>query len=177
MPSPMKYLIETPRLLLRELCPDDAVHLYELNLDPEVVRYTGDGPFKSVAAATDFLLGYEVYRRYGMGRLAVIRRSDEQWLGWAGLKFHPDQGKVDLGYRFFRHYWGQGYATESGRACLEYGFNTLKLEAIIAHVIKANLASVRVLEKLGFSNWTPYDFDDAEGMQGMIKNPYFREQL
>ncbi|PHN01088.1 GNAT family N-acetyltransferase [Flavilitoribacter nigricans DSM 23189 = NBRC 102662] len=147
--------------------------MYGLNLDPEVIRYTGDGPFPSVAEARDFLERYDVYKRYGMGRLAVLRREDGRWLGWCGLKYHPDKDAVDLGYRFFREFWGQGYATESGKSCLEYGFRTLKLEEIIAHVIKANLASVRVLEKLGFSNWTPHNFDGHEGMQGMIKNPYF----
>lgn len=167
------YLIETPRLLLREFTPDDAAQMYQLNLDPEVIRYTGDGPFASVATARDFLSRYDVYQRYGMGRLAVLRREDEQWLGWCGLKYHPDQEAVDLGFRFFRRFWGQGYATESGRACLEYGFQMLELHEIIAHVVKVNIGSVRVLEKLGFSNWRPFDLDGMEGMQGTIKNPYF----
>lgn len=167
------YLIETPRLLLREFTPDDAEQMYQLNLDPEVIRYTGDGPFASAAGARDFLSRYDVYQRYGMGRLAVLRREDEQWLGWCGLKYHPDQEVVDLGFRFFRRFWGQGYATESGRACLEYGFKQLELDEIIAHVVKVNFGSVRVLEKLGFSNWQPFDFEGLPGLQGTIKNPYF----
>lgn len=166
-------VLETPRLLLREFTPEDAEQMYLLNLDPEVIRYTGDGPFLSVSDARDFLSRYDVYQRYGMGRLAVLRREDNRWLGWCGLKYHPDKDVVDLGYRFFRQFWGQGYATESGRICLEYGFKTLQLEEIIAHVVKANFGSVRVLEKLGFSHWIPYDFEGHPGLQGMIKNPYF----
>jgi RimJ/RimL family protein N-acetyltransferase len=165
--------LETARVLLREFIPDDAEQMYLLNQDPEVIRYTGDGPFASVAAARSFLEAYDVYRRYGMGRLAVIRKEDRQWLGWSGLKFHPDSGETDLGYRFFRQYWGQGYATETGKAGLEYGFGQLKLEKIVAQVVKDNIASVRVLEKLGFSNWESHDFHGLAGWKGMLKNPYF----
>lgn len=171
------YLIETPRLLLREFTPEDAEQIYLLNADPEVIRYTGDDAFASVAAARDFLQRYDVYRRYGMGRLAVIRRSDGQWLGWCGLKYHPDQEIVDLGFRFFRRFWGQGYATEAGRACLEYGFRNLQLDVIVAHAMQANGASIRVLEKLGFTNWKPFSFEGHEGVQSFVKNPYFEVDI
>lgn len=167
------YLIETERLQLREFTLDDAEHMYRLNQDPDVIRYTGDGPFLSIADAHDFLRAYDAYERHGMGRLAVLRREDEQWLGWCGLKYHPEQDAVDLGFRFMREHWGQGYATEAGKGCLEYGFNCLKREEIIAHLVKVNFASFRVLEKLGFSNWIPYDFGGMEGLRGTIKNPYF----
>lgn len=169
----MDDLLTTPRLLLRELTTEDAEPMYSLNLDPQVIRYTGDRPFQSISEAEDFLARYDLYERYAMGRLAVIRQQDKQWLGWCGLKYHPDKDLVDLGFRFFRRYWGKGYATESGRACLEYGFKQLKLKEIIAHAIKANLASIRVLEKLGFSDWSPFDFEGEQGRQGKIKNPYF----
>ena len=167
------YLIKTPRLLLREFTPEDAEHMYQLNLDPEVIRYTGDVAFSSIEAAHDFLSRYDVYERHGMGRLAVLRREDDRWLGWCGLKYHPEEDMVDLGFRFFRRFWGQGYATESGRASLEYGFRTKRLKEISGQVVKVNFGSLRVLEKLGFSDWQPYDFDGMEGLRGMIKNPYF----
>ena len=170
----MNYLIETERLLMREFLPDDVEQMYLLNLDPDVIRYTGDKAFTSVADAADFLSHYDAYERFGMGRLAVIRKSDEKWLGWCGLKYHPKEQEVDLGFRFFQAYWRQGYATESGKANLEYGFRQLKLKEIVAHVDEANFASIRVLEKLGFSNWMPYKFDGDEGMQATIKNPYLR---
>lgn len=142
------WLIETPRLRLRELGPDDAAAMYELNADPEVIRYTGDPPFASVEAARDFLAAYPDYRAHGMGRWLVERREDAAPLGWCGLKRHPG-GEVDLGYRFMRRHWLHGYATEAARACLRYGFEVLGLERIVAHAMLENPASIRVMQKCG----------------------------
>lgn len=143
---------ETERLILREFELDDDKAMFALNEDFEVIRYTGDGPFESVSATRTFLENYSDYKRNGFGRWAVIRKEDGKTLGWCGLKRHDD-GMVDLGYRFFRDEWGKGYATESSLGCLTYGFKTLQLPQIIARVDPANTASVRVIEKLGFTFW------------------------
>lgn len=148
----MDPITTTERLLLREMVTDDAEQAYLLNSDPEVVRHTGDGPFASVAAARAFLLAYPDYRTHGFGRWAVVRAADGAWLGWCGLKRLPNND-VDLGYRLLRAYWGQGYATEAGRACLELGFARFGLETIIGRVALENSASIRVLEKLGMRYW------------------------
>jgi RimJ/RimL family protein N-acetyltransferase len=158
-------ILATERIDLTEMVPSDAAEVYALNADPEVVRYVGDGPFASVEAARDFLTAYRDYRAYGYGRWAMRRRSDGALLGWCGLKYHPDTCQTDLGYRLHRRYWGQGYATEAGRACLAYGFGTLKLARIVAHVVAANRASVRVLEKCGM---TPVASLVFEGQPGLI---------
>jgi len=83
-------IISTPRLLLREMTPEDAGNLYYLNLDPEVIRYTGDPPFDSILDAEIFLNRYDHYQKYGFGRWAVIRKLDNAFLGWCGLKYSPD---------------------------------------------------------------------------------------
>ena len=64
----MKVIIETPRLLLREFHLSDAEKMYELNSDPEVIKYTGDPPFKSVVETKEFLNQYKDYERNGYGR-------------------------------------------------------------------------------------------------------------
>jgi RimJ/RimL family protein N-acetyltransferase len=84
-----------------------------------------------------------------MGRWSVIRKSDQQFLGWCGLKLIRDDNTVDLGYRFHQRFWKQGYATETGKACLHYGFEQLKLQRIVGRAEKANKASIHVLEKCG----------------------------
>lgn len=140
------------RLLLREMTPDDAADAYGLNNDPEVLRYTGDAPFATVAEAREFLAAYPDYRLHGFGRWAVVRRADHRWLGWCGLKRHAN-GEVDLGYRLLRMHWGQGYATEAARTCLELGFERYGLRTIIGRVVPAHTASIRVLEKLGAQRW------------------------
>ncbi len=149
----MNLITRTPRLLLREFLPADAEQLFLLNNDPQVLRFTGDRPFPSVEAAASFLEDYPDYRNHGFGRWGVVEQSSGDFLGWCGLKRH-DAGMVDLGFRFFRRYWGMGYATESGRASLQYGFDEAKLPEIIGRAATHNLTSIRVLEKLGMTYWT-----------------------
>lgn len=148
----MNAIATTERLYLREMTADDAEHAFLLNNDPEVLRYTGDGSFASVEAAREFLAAYPDYKLDGFGRWAVLRRSDGAWLGWCGLKRLPN-GTVDLGYRLLREQWGQGYATEAGRACLELDFGRFGLDTIIGRVARENAASIHVLEKLGMRYW------------------------
>jgi len=141
------FLFTSERLGYREFEPHDGEVLYRLNSDPEVIRYTGDPPFADIDEARAFILGYERYRLHGYGRWAVIHKSDQAFLGWAGLNLIDDE--VDLGYRFFRSFWGQGFATEAARACIEYGFGKLNLSHIIARSLPENVASLKVLEKVG----------------------------
>ncbi len=143
------FHLETPRLLLRPFLPKDGPDMYALNADPEVIRYTGDGPFESPEAATQFLTDYPAYREYGYGRWIVIEKSTGKTLGWCGLKFLKEVGETDLGYRFFQEHWGKGFAQESSRVCLDYGFHTLNLASIRGNVVPENVRSVHVLEKMG----------------------------
>jgi len=91
------------------------------------------------------------YQKYGYGRWACVLKASGEVIGFAGLKHLPDLQEVDLGYRLLPDYWGQGLATEACRGVLDYGRTRLGLEQIMAMVDPANLASVRVLEKLGLT--------------------------
>jgi RimJ/RimL family protein N-acetyltransferase len=145
-----RFCKQTPRLTLREMRPEDAPALALLNADPEVVRYTGDVPFASVEQAREFLENYPSisYLRDGYGRWLVLERDSDEVLGWCGLRMQ-DCGEVDLGYRLVKRCWGLGYATEAAAACLDAGFGELGLAVIVARAANANVASLRVLEKLG----------------------------
>jgi len=134
---------------MREMQPEDGATFYELNSDPEVIRYTGDPPFASVEAATTFLKNYDAYKKFGMGRWVVVRKEDGNILGWCGLKFLEESHEVDLGYRFFKKYWSRGYATETADRCIQYGFDELALTKIVGRSAVSNYASLRVLEKCG----------------------------
>jgi RimJ/RimL family protein N-acetyltransferase len=144
-----KLILETERFVLREHTVADAQAMYELNLDPEVVRYIGDKPFESVEAMRQFIERYEDYKKYGMGRWAIFSKQDGSYMGWCGLKHLRESGQVDLGYRLPKRNWGKGIATETGRASLHHGFTTLGLERIVAHAAVENAASIHVLKKLG----------------------------
>jgi RimJ/RimL family protein N-acetyltransferase len=126
----MNPIAETDRLILRKLDISDALDFYNLNADPEVLKYTGDVPFQTIAEAEGFLENYQEYQKNGFGRWAVISRASNAFLGWCGLKLNDDR-LVDLGFRFFLKEWGKGYATESARAVLNFGFSHLAIDLII----------------------------------------------
>jgi len=148
----MSIVVETDRLTLREFIPEDALSMFELNNDALVVRYTGDKPFSSIQEAEKFILHYSAYKETGFGRWAVVRNSDGRFLGWSGLKLN-EEGLNDIGFRIFRDCWGEGYATEAARASLNLGFEKYSLDEIIGRTARENLASIRVLEKIGMKKW------------------------
>lgn len=155
----MKTILQTPRLILREFELSDSEEFYKLNSDEEVIRYTGDSAFDSVESASVFLSKYKDYKTNGYGRWAVIDKESSAFLGWCGLKYH-EEGFTDIGFRFHRKYWGFGYATESAKAVIDYGFESLDLSEIIGRSAQDNLASIRVLEKIGLKYWKK-DFCDG----------------
>lgn len=147
----MNIVIQTDRLILRTFTADDAPLIYELNLDPDVTRYTGD-PVRDIAHGLEVLekVILPQYALYNHGRWAVHTRSDIAFIGWCGLKTRPERDyEIDLGYRFFKTAWGKGYATEAAFACIKYGFENLGLQRIVGRAMPDNLASIRVLEKCG----------------------------
>ena len=158
----MKKILETKRTYLREFLPNDARWFYELNLDPEVVKYTGDPPFESVEQASEFIDNYNQYKVNGYGRWAVCLKQTHEFIGFCGLKYHPEEDITEVGFRFFRRLWGQGFATETAKACLELGFKNLKLKEIYAHADRENAGSIRVLEKCGLKFVEPIVYDGQE---------------
>lgn len=131
---------------------EDAPLLFDLNSDPEVVRYTGDSSFNDMMEVHDIIKNRMIapFEKYKMSRLMVFLK-DGTFLGWCGLKYFPETNEVDLGYRFSKKHWGKGYATESSKAMLEYGFNTLNLKRIIAKAMPENVSSIKVMHKLGMT--------------------------
>ncbi|PHQ55354.1 MAG: GNAT family N-acetyltransferase [Lutibacter sp.] len=143
----MKIILETTRLYLREFIDADGLHFYHLNNDADVIKYTGNGPFKSLSAATTFIKNYSDYKRNGYGRWAVCLKENNEFLGWCGLKYEESKDEVDLGYRFYKKHWNKGFATESAKACVHYGFSKLKMKEIVGRAYIENSASIEVLKK------------------------------
>jgi RimJ/RimL family protein N-acetyltransferase len=158
MPGLETYVLTTARLGLRPHQPGDEPFMLQLNSDPEVVRYTGDGPFAELSEAEAVVASLaRQYREERMGRFLAIELATGAPIGWCGLKRLSPGGPVDLGYRLLRSAWGRGLATEAARACVAYGFGELGLHRLIAKVAPDNLGSVRVVTKLGFQpcGWEP----------------------
>lgn len=144
----MKQILETERFILREKTAEDAEFFYELNSDPEVIRYTGNDSFTSIEEAKRLLDDYPDYKQNGYGRWGVVEKATGEMWGWCGLKLR-DNGEIDLGYRFHKRYWNKGAATECSIACIQYGFEVLGMERIMAEALVENPASIRVMEKVG----------------------------
>ncbi len=162
-------IAETDNLVLREFQSGDAENIYLLNLDQEVIKYTGDEPFNSIQEAERFLANYDQYFKYGIGRWSVIRKSDAAFLGWCGLRYKEQSEEVDLGFRFHKKYWNQGYATEAAKACIYYGMEKKSIQLIVGRVMKVNTASIAVLKKCGMKYLKDISFSGFEGEQYFIE--------
>lgn len=173
----MKILIETERLLLREFLPTDDEALFELDSDPEVHRYLGRKPVRSIEECQQTIASIrEQYRTHGIGRWAVIDKQTQTFVGWSGLKFITELinnhvNYYDLGYRFIRAHWGKGFAFESARAALEYGFDSLQLEKIYGMTAVENSASQHVLKKAGLQYIEPFMWQKEPMYWYRIDNP------
>jgi RimJ/RimL family protein N-acetyltransferase len=171
----MNTIIETNRLLLRTFTEDDAALIYELNLDPDVIRYTHD-PIKDLAHASEILEKVIIpqYVLYNHGRWAVHIRSTLEFLGWCGLKYRAQQNEIDPGYRFKKEGWGKGYATEAAWASIQYGFEKIGLQRIVARAEIDNIGSWKVLEKCGMSYIGDEEVDGYPVKTYEIWNPSVR---
>lgn len=156
--------IETERTIMRKLIKEDADDFYTLNLDKEVLKFTGDHPFESLQTTMEFLSNYDQYEKYGVGRFAVIDKETSTFLGWCGLKYSEDKNEFDIGFRFYKKYWNKGFATETAKKWIELGFDNLKIERIIGRAMKENSASIKVLEKIGMTFKRNFDFEGCEGV-------------
>jgi RimJ/RimL family protein N-acetyltransferase len=151
----------TERLYLREMLPEDAADMFELNSDIEVIRYTGDTPFKTIQDAYDLLSNYDQYEKYKTGRLSVFIKETNEYIGFCGVKTLDDK-TVDLGFRFHKKYWGKGYGKESSLVVIDYAFNTLGIKELFGNFMSDNTNSKKLLENLGFkpfghdSQWQIY---------------------
>lgn len=170
----MKRIIaKTPRTILRHFALKDAAAFFELNADPEVLRYTGDAPFKSVSQARECIRNYRHYQIYGYGRWSIILSSTKEYMGFCGLNFSVKNHEVDLGFRLPRRFWGQGFATETGFAALREGFSNYGLEKIVGRAMAENKASLHVLEKLGMTFEKEFEEENMRWVQMLLRREDF----
>lgn len=151
----MNIYLETERLILREIVPEDVEAFFAMDSNPEVVKYVGIQPLTDISQSAEMIKSIRnQYTENGIGRWAVIRKEDGKLIGWSGLKLIKEinnhQNIHDLGYRFTPEYWGKGYATETSIAILNYAFNEMKLDQVFAYTDVENEVSNHVLRKLGF---------------------------
>jgi [ribosomal protein S5]-alanine N-acetyltransferase len=144
-------VVRTERLVLRGFRAEDLpAHRAAVDDDAAVTWAHVRLPLAdSLRRWADRLDGWQ---RDGLGMWIVEVAATGTVIGHAGLQRLHGTDDVELGYYLGRSTWGQGYATEAGRACLAYGFETCGLQRIVAVVRPENFASRHVLEKLGFQH-------------------------
>jgi len=165
----MTFNIETERLRLRELRKSDLEGMFELDSNPNVHKYLGNKPIKTKTEAQKILDSVlQQYTERGIGRFAVIEKASGDFIGWSGLRLNTEYNMngftkyYDVGYRLIERFWGKGYATESGKASVDYAFNTMKLPELYATTEISNQASHNALLKIGLQYKTDFFFEQEQ---------------
>jgi RimJ/RimL family protein N-acetyltransferase len=160
--------LETDRLVLRELTPDDADDIVELDSDPAVMLYINGGRPTPRAEIEDEILPFWLAfydHDHGYGFWAAVEKSTGEFLGW--FHYRPQTtDAVELGYRLRRSAWGKGYATEGCRALIHKGFTDLGVERVYAETMVVNTASRRVMEKAGLRHVRTFHADWPDKIPG-----------
>jgi ribosomal-protein-alanine N-acetyltransferase len=172
----MKTSIETERLLLRELEPSDDAGMFELDSSAEVHRYLGNKPVTDIEQSREYIRNIrQQYIDNGIGRWAVILKETKEFIGWAGIKLERNVNGhsefYDLGYRFIERHWGKGYATESAKAFIDYGFNDMNLKVINAYTSIENKGSQNTLQKCGLQLMNVFTYEGEPELWYEIRNP------
>jgi len=164
----MKIITKTNRLIIREITLADADVMLELHSDPEVHRYLGNNTISSRDKIVDAIGSLiRQYKDYGVGRWAMIDKQSEAFIGWTGLEYvtneiNGHQNFYDLGYRLIKKYWGQGYATESAVASLDYAFSKLDVTEVYAMADIDNVGSNKILKNIGLQFIEEFDLDGVQ---------------
>jgi RimJ/RimL family protein N-acetyltransferase len=146
------FPIETDRLLLRDFRLEDEGHIYDYASDPEVVRFADWGPSDLSTVRSNLHRRLEDQERWPRDSIevAVELRSNSYLIGIMRITvLDHTNTTADFGYTFNRRYWAKGYATEGTRALLHLAFSNLSLHRVWATCDVRNIASFRVMEKLG----------------------------
>jgi RimJ/RimL family protein N-acetyltransferase len=138
--------------------------LHRLEQDPEVMRYLNGGRPTPLEPDADTKAGFLMPRGPDDGLWVVVELQTGAFLGWVSLRPQGEAG--DLGYRFSRDVWGQGYATEAASAVVADAFRRLGLSRIMAQTMAVNLASRRVMERLGMRHERTFFADHPDALPG-----------
>lgn len=107
------------------------------------------GPFDRDAAAARLERNEREWRERGHGLVAINERSTGRFLGRSGLKYWPQFDETEVGWVLRADAWGHGFATEAGRACVDWGFRTFGLPYLTAMIVPENARSIAVATRLG----------------------------
>lgn len=146
-------MLQTERLVLREVQAKDAKDMFTYLSDKEVMKYFGLAPFQTITEVIAEISWYQSILQKGTGiRWGITLKGEDKMIGSCG--FHnkvPKHYRSEIGIELSRDYWKQGIAEEALKAVLQYGFEQMQLERIEALIEPPNKPSQRLVEKQGFT--------------------------
>lgn len=161
----MDILLETERLILRRLTIADAESVYAIRLE---IAKSSDLPTLDDTRNRwlPFILSY-YQEGHGFGYWAAIEKVTNEFIGWFYFRSAPNKATdTAIGYFLKRSAWGKGYATEGARALILKGFTELRVKRVVATALTCNIASIRVMEKVGL-RFEKLFTDDASGTEAL----------
>ena len=176
-------VIETSRLVLRQVTTEDAADMLNYLADPDVVKPMGLDPFQTEKDVWDEIDWYQSIVEEGTGiRWGITLKESGKVIGSCGfLNMKPKNRRAEIGYELSKDYWGKGIASEALKAVVKYGYHHFQLERIEALIEPDNVPSQKLVEKQGFIKegllrhyeFTRGKFDDLY-MYAIIKEDFLR---
>ena len=174
------YMIQTPRLLLRQWRPEDREPFARMNADPRVMRFFPACLSREESGALADRIVREFEER-GWGAYAAELRADGSFLGFIGLSVPGFEAHftpcVEIGWRLAAPYWNRGLATEGASAVVRHAFDVLGLAEIVSFTTECNLPSRRVMEKIGMTRDPADDFNHPSLPEGHTLRPHVLYRL
>lgn len=171
-------MLETDRLILRDLQESDLPALIALNQDPEVMQYFPK-PYSQAESLRLYQGIQDEVKAYGYSLWAVEEKSSQEFTGLVGLH-HSDlrifAGKeaVEIGWRLRKEFWNHGYATEAARACLDFAFQRAGLSEVYSFTSLLNLPSQKVMQKLGMEFVKEFDNEKVPADSPLHRHVLYR---
>ena len=160
----MKVITESNNFYYREIEYSDIDDMFLLESDPDTHKYLVSKPVLNKSEVENIISYYRSqYKLYGFCRWAIISKTDNRFIGWAGLKFETESllnqsNFFDFSGRISKNYWRKGYSREVTETCIKYGFKELDLIKIIAMSRIDNSLSNNLLRKSGFELKSNFQF-------------------
>lgn len=152
MPKIHLPVIETERLSLCKLNPNDVEFIFKLLNTPTWLKYIGDRGIKTMDNARDYIITGPMfsYNKHGFGLWLIKLKDDDTPVGICGLIKRDSLEDVDIGFAFLPEHTGKGYAYEAAKATIDFAKNELGLKRVVAITTKDNEGSIALLKKIGF---------------------------
>jgi [ribosomal protein S5]-alanine N-acetyltransferase len=143
--------IETERLLLRKITLNDASDMFEYASNPEVSEYTMWSTHTSIEDTKYFLKSLtKMYKRKELVDWGIVHKAEKKFIGTCGfVEWSMTHSRAEIGYALSARYWREGYMSEAANAIIEFGFREMLLNRIVGRCEVNNIASARVMEKVG----------------------------